>query len=92
MEAFSGYIKEEFSSNSTNHTDIFPPSCGNSNLEHSEYVRLKYCGKNFNDVLKSFNLLFDLTVVNQWHGILFIEYFISFLLTSFYVFIHDGSP
>eukprot|EP00112_Aurelia_sp_Birch-Aquarium-sp1_P004032 Seg1455.3 transcript_id=Seg1455.3/GoldUCD/mRNA.D3Y31 product="Two pore calcium channel protein 1" protein_id=Seg1455.3/GoldUCD/D3Y31 len=67
MEAFSGYIKDDWPSNTTNHTDIFPPFCGNEKLENSEYVRLKYCGKNFNDVLKSFNLLFDLTVVNQWH-------------------------
>eukprot|EP00795_Rhopilema_esculentum_P003223 gene3223-1542_t len=68
MEAFAGYMHELPVPNSTNRLEIFPPNCGDQRLKGSEYVRLNYCGKNFNDVLKSFNLLFDLTVVNQWHA------------------------
>jgi len=66
MEAFGGHMHDELPSNSTAR---FLLNCGNEKLNGSEYVRLNYCGKNFNDVLKSFNLLFDLTVVNQWHVI-----------------------
>ena len=71
MEAFAGHMHDDPPSITNNKSDIFPENCGNEKLRGSEYVRLKYCGKNFNDVLKSFNLLFDLTVVNQWHSILF---------------------
>ncbi|XP_070577947.1 two pore calcium channel protein 1-like isoform X1 [Ptychodera flava] len=28
---------------------------------------MRYCNNNFNDILRSFVLLFELTVVNQWH-------------------------
>lgn len=73
MEAFSGHMRDD-PSNSTGNSDVFIENCGNEKLKGSEYVRLKYCGKNFNDVLKSFNLLFDLTVVNQWHGILSLSF------------------
>ena len=44
--------------------------CGNINLKASEYYNEHYCGDNFNDILKSFKMLFDLMIVNQWHGIL----------------------
>ena len=71
MEAFGGHMHDQPPPNATNKLDVFIENCGNDKLKGSEYVRLKYCGKNFNDVLKSFNLLFDLTVVNQWHSILY---------------------
>lgn len=32
------------------------------------FVRGQYCRNNFNDYLSSLILLFELTVVNQWHG------------------------
>lgn len=70
MEAFGGRIHDHFPAGTVNKSGIFPENCGNVALRNSEYVTLKYCGKNFNNVLKSFNLLFDLTVVNQWHSIL----------------------
>ncbi|XP_057698474.1 two pore segment channel 3 [Corythoichthys intestinalis] len=41
--------------------------CGNRLLRGSAFAKLKYCKNNFNDVLSSFVLLLELTVVNQWH-------------------------
>ena len=33
-----------------------------------DIFRSQYCRNNFNDYLSSLILLFELTVVNQWHG------------------------
>ena len=44
--------------------------CGNEKLAGSEFVRVGYCSNNFNDILRSFVTLVELTVVNQWHDIL----------------------
>ncbi|KAF2358934.1 Ion transport domain, partial [Trinorchestia longiramus] len=72
MEIFAGLIKT--SSNTTtaqdlgsNNTQDFPLYCGNPALEDTDYWRQRYCNNNFNDVLHAFIVLFELTVVNQWH-------------------------
>lgn len=44
--------------------------CGDVKLKNSEFYHEHYCGNNFNDILKSLKILFDLMVVNQWHSIL----------------------
>lgn len=44
--------------------------CGNSLLKGSTFAQLNYCKNNFNNVVSSFILLLELTVVNQWHDIL----------------------
>ena len=44
--------------------------CGNVKLKGSDFYADRYCNNNFNNVLRAFKVLFDLTVVNQWHGIL----------------------
>ncbi|XP_038133954.1 two pore segment channel 3 isoform X2 [Cyprinodon tularosa] len=41
--------------------------CGNPLLNGSTFAQLNYCKNNFNNVLSSFVLLLELTVVNQWH-------------------------
>ncbi|KAL7834148.1 hypothetical protein AOLI_G00291080 [Acnodon oligacanthus] len=41
--------------------------CGNPLLKGSAFARNNYCKNNFNDVVSSFILLLELTVVNQWH-------------------------
>ncbi|XP_071079972.1 two pore calcium channel protein 1-like [Haliotis cracherodii] len=41
--------------------------CGNPALKGSLFYKSQYCSNNFNDLLKSIVLLFELTVVNQWH-------------------------
>lgn len=45
--------------------------CGNPLLNGSAFAKSSYCRNNFNNVISSFILLFELTVVNQWHDILF---------------------
>jgi hypothetical protein len=44
--------------------------CGDVKLKNSEFYNEHYCGDNFNNILKSMKILFDLMVVNQWHSIL----------------------
>ncbi|MED6260089.1 hypothetical protein ATANTOWER_000918 [Ataeniobius toweri] len=44
--------------------------CGNPLLKGSTFAQLSYCKNNFNNVVSSFILLLELTVVNQWHDIL----------------------
>lgn len=44
--------------------------CGNSQLNNTAFAQLNYCKNNFNNVISSFILLVELTVVNQWHDIL----------------------
>ncbi|XP_008401465.1 two pore segment channel 3, partial [Poecilia reticulata] len=41
--------------------------CGNPLLKGSTFAQLSYCKNNFNNVVSSFILLLELTVVNQWH-------------------------
>ncbi|NXG09111.1 TPC2 protein, partial [Sakesphorus luctuosus] len=45
--------------------------CGNPALKDSLFARGKYCKNNFNNFASSFIVLMELTVVNQWHDILF---------------------
>ncbi|CAB4055436.1 TPCN3 [Lepeophtheirus salmonis] len=45
----------------------FDPNCGNPLLDSSDFYRNHYCANNFNNVVSSFVLLFELMVVNQWH-------------------------
>ncbi|KAL7637747.1 UNVERIFIED_CONTAM: hypothetical protein RMT77_011356 [Armadillidium vulgare] len=44
--------------------------CGNEKLNGSDFWMEKYCNNNFNDLIHAFIVLFELTVVNQWHDIL----------------------
>ena len=44
--------------------------CGNIKLKDSDFYADRYCNNNFNNILRSFKVLFDLMVVNQWHAIL----------------------
>ena len=67
LEAFKGSI--EFYGPDANSLDIDQLNCGNINLENSEFARQKYCGNNFNNILRAFVVLFELLVVNQWHVI-----------------------
>ncbi|XP_041839165.1 two pore segment channel 3 [Melanotaenia boesemani] len=41
--------------------------CGDPRLNDTPFAQLNYCKNNFNDVMSSFILLVELTVVNQWH-------------------------
>ncbi|XP_062392597.1 two pore segment channel 3 [Sardina pilchardus] len=54
---------------------FFPPDstdpqkeyCGNPLLKGTTFAKNNYCKNNFNNVVSSFILLLELTVVNQWH-------------------------
>ncbi|XP_070712716.1 two pore segment channel 3 [Pempheris klunzingeri] len=63
MELFKGKVKfyEEDSS------DPAKAYCGNPLLKGTAFALLNYCKNNFNNVVSSFILLVELTVVNQWH-------------------------
>jgi two pore calcium channel protein 3 len=68
MELFQGRIRMLGYPNATaNVTELF---CGDVKLKNSGFYKDHYCGENFNDILKSLKMLFDLMVVNQWHSIL----------------------
>lgn len=67
MELFKGKIRF-FEANSTDPDKAF---CGNPLLKNSVFAKHNYCKNNFNNVISSFILLLELTVVNQWHDILF---------------------
>lgn len=69
MELFKGKLKfyEEGS------TDPGKEYCGNPLLKGTAFAQLSYCKNNFNNVVSSFILLVELTVVNQWHDILLLE-------------------
>ena len=74
MELFGGLIKMEGSyppsdSNGTSEENV-TAFCGNIKLKGSDFYADRYCSNNFNDILRSFKVLFDLMVVNQWHSIL----------------------
>nr|KAG5691635.1 hypothetical protein BaRGS_023806 [Batillaria attramentaria] len=68
MEIFQGLIKD-FGYNE-NDTDVSHLWCGNPKLKDTTFYRLKYCKNNFDDIIKAFVLMFELSVVNQWHDIL----------------------
>jgi hypothetical protein len=78
MESFRGrlgYVDDNATLNSY---------CNNANLNSTDFARYvkmiivifylfymfrsQYCRNNFNDYLSSLIVLFELTVVNQWHG------------------------
>lgn len=65
MELFKG--KVQFFEDKNDPQKAF---CGNPLLKNSEFANLNYCKNNFNNVVSSFVLLVELTVVNQWHDIL----------------------
>lgn len=67
MEIFSGkfdYYGYETEEGDESHF------CGNPKLNGTAFFKFQYCNNNFNDFLKSLVILFELTVVNQWHDIL----------------------
>lgn len=66
MELFKGKV-QFFGEGSEEPTRSF---CGNLLLNGTSFAQLNYCKNNFNDVVSSFILLVELTVVNQWHDIL----------------------
>lgn len=66
MELFKGKI-QYFAGGSEEPTRFF---CGNLLLNGTSFAQLNYCKNNFNDVVSSFILLLELTMVNQWHDIL----------------------
>ncbi|XP_060767242.1 two pore segment channel 3 isoform X2 [Neoarius graeffei] len=63
MELFKGKV-QYFDGDSVKPEHQF---CGNVLLNGSAFARNNYCKNNFNDVVSSFILLLELTVVNQWH-------------------------
>lgn len=66
MEIFKGKVKFYEADSS----DPAKAYCGNPSLKGTPFAQLNYCKNNFNDVVSSFVLLVELTVVNQWHDIL----------------------
>lgn len=67
MELFKGKI-QYFEPNSTTPGQEY---CGNPLLKGTTFAKLNYCKNNFNNVVSSFIVLLELTVVNQWHDILY---------------------
>lgn len=70
MELFQGRIKMLGYPNATANVTAEELFCGDVKLKNSEFYNEHYCGDNFNNILKSLKILFDLMVVNQWHSIL----------------------
>lgn len=66
MELFKGKVK--FYAEDSG--DPAKEYCGNPLLKGTAFAQLNYCKNNFNNVVSSFILLVELTVVNQWHDIL----------------------
>ncbi|XP_034083246.1 two pore segment channel 3 isoform X1 [Gymnodraco acuticeps] len=62
MELFKHKVK--FYGNSSDPAKAY---CGNVLLKGTDFAQLNYCKNNFNNVVSSFILLVELTVVNQWH-------------------------
>lgn len=62
MELFKGKVK--FYEDSSDPAKAY---CGNPLLKGTAFAQLNYCKNNFNNVVSSFILLVELTVVNQWH-------------------------
>lgn len=67
MELFKGRV--EYYEDPENPAKAY---CGNPLLEGETFAQLDYCKNNFNNVVSSFILLVELTVVNQWHDILLV--------------------
>uniref|UniRef100_A0A669EDH3 Two pore segment channel 3 n=1 Tax=Oreochromis niloticus TaxID=8128 RepID=A0A669EDH3_ORENI len=67
MELFKGKVTF-YEQSSTNLAKAY---CGNPLLNGTDFAKLNYCKNNFNNVVSSFILLVELTVVNQWHDILY---------------------
>lgn len=67
MELFKGKVKF-YEKDSGDPAKAF---CGNPLLKGTAFAQLNYCKNNFNNVVSSFILLVELTVVNQWHDILY---------------------
>ncbi|XP_068682209.1 two pore calcium channel protein 1-like isoform X2 [Montipora foliosa] len=71
MEVFGNLIKTEGSYPSVNGNETdggnLTEFCGNIKLKDSDFYADRYCNNNFNNILRSFKVLFDLMVVNQWH-------------------------
>ncbi|XP_071440962.1 uncharacterized protein [Hetaerina americana] len=65
MELFGGLVKSESQFPEGNET-----FCGNLKLKESDFWRSDYCNLNFNNILQSMVVMFELSVVNQWHDIL----------------------
>ncbi|KAG9338086.1 hypothetical protein JZ751_027164 [Albula glossodonta] len=61
MELFKGRVKF-FESGSTDPQREF---CGNPLLKGTDFAELNYCRNNFNDIISSFILLLELTVLNH---------------------------
>eukprot|EP00096_Caligus_rogercresseyi_P003977 TRINITY_DN1807_c0_g1_i1.p1 TRINITY_DN1807_c0_g1~~TRINITY_DN1807_c0_g1_i1.p1 ORF type:complete len:620 (-),score=138.88 TRINITY_DN1807_c0_g1_i1:1648-3507(-) len=61
MELFGGAIQSD------DYTNGSISYCGNELLKDSAFYRNHYCANNFNNVVSSFVVLFELMVVNQWH-------------------------
>eukprot|EP00058_Branchiostoma_floridae_P025095 XP_002610585.1 hypothetical protein BRAFLDRAFT_65751 [Branchiostoma floridae] len=68
MEVFSDKITPE--PVLANRSQNQPILCGNPKLNGTQFAMNRYCNNNFNDILHSFVVLFELMVVNQWHDIL----------------------
>ncbi|ETE60402.1 Two pore calcium channel protein 1, partial [Ophiophagus hannah] len=83
MEIFHGKI-QFFAGNTTSPQAMY---CGNPVLSGTTFARAKYCRNNFNDIVSSFVVLMELTIVNQWHDILFRQpfIFVAFILEAFFV-------
>ncbi|XP_069024306.1 two pore segment channel 3 [Embiotoca jacksoni] len=62
MELFKGKVK--FYEDTSDPAKAY---CGNPLLKGTAFAQLNYCKNNFNNVVSSFILLVELTVVNQWH-------------------------
>ncbi|CAG5947409.1 unnamed protein product [Menidia menidia] len=62
MELFKDKVK--FYEDTTNPAKAY---CGNPLLKGTAFAQFNYCKNNFNNVVSSFILLVELTVVNQWH-------------------------
>ncbi|EDO33014.1 predicted protein, partial [Nematostella vectensis] len=67
IELFGGLILKEAPTN--DNSTVNSTFCGNIKLKGSDFYQDRYCSNNFDDILKAMKLLFDLTVVNQWHVI-----------------------
>ena len=69
MEIFGGLV-QYYPPNANSSTDAFKAILcgGHQELNRTEFSELEYCKNNFNYVTRSFVVLFDLMVVNQWHG------------------------
>ncbi|KFM81737.1 Two pore calcium channel protein 1, partial [Stegodyphus mimosarum] len=66
MEIFHNKIKYYGYQNVNNTSHLY---CGNMLLNGSVFYQSQYCSNNFNNILNTLVVLFELMVVNQWHVI-----------------------